>query len=137
MASPKGAPVVETPNDPAPQTSPDRELIQGTWEIVSCEYGGEPVAKNLGKRDAFKGNRCIPFKEGWEGTFKLDPTKTPKQMDVISNHDGIVRTFQYIYHLDEDTLITCGGTTRPTEFATNKGDAYILVEYRRISESEE
>lgn len=53
------------------------------------------------------------------GTIKLDPTKTPKHLDLTFKRDGQTVVAPCIYELDKDTLKLCYDEgTRPTEFKT-------------------
>ena len=76
--------------------------LQGTWKVVSVEAGGKDVLKDVKLGE-------ITFKEGGavEGlgpdiTVKLDPTRKPKEIDLIRGKDG--KPWMGIYALDGDTL---------------------------------
>ena len=98
---------------PAPEddTKKDREALQGTCQSVSLAVGeeeGVPV-KNVVltfEKDAFtfkRGERS-PVK----GTFKLDPSKKPKTMDVTitegKREEDKGEKLHCTYQVDGDTL---------------------------------
>ena len=64
------------------------------------------------------------------GTFKIDPTKTPKEIDVM-DESGVKndKTKLGIYALDGDTYKYClapAGKPRPTEFTSKAGSGHSL-----------
>src|SRR4051794_38936701 len=66
----------------APQT--DSDLLQGTWKVVSMERGGQVLPLDETERWVFSGDKLVVPIEGkpkLAGTVKLDPTKSPKQID--------------------------------------------------------
>jgi uncharacterized protein (TIGR03067 family) len=70
-----------------------------------------------------------------EGTVKLDPAKTPREMDITGT-DGPNKgmTFLAIYEIKDDTLRVCydlSGKARPKEFKTQADSQLFLVEYKR------
>src|SRR5262245_59127791 len=97
----------------------DQEKIQGTWALVSGERYGKPLPEEVVKhvKLIFSGNK-LTTKTGdrlAEGTFKLDPSKKPKEIDLdVEGNVG-----KGIYQLDGDTLkLVHGevGDARPREF---------------------
>src|SRR6516162_5222640 len=97
----------------------DQDKIQGTWTMVSGMREGKPFPEEAKNRKiTFAGNK-MKLKmndQEHEVTFKLDPAKKPKEIDV--DFDG--QAGKGIYELDGDTLkIAHGdlGEARPTEFA--------------------
>jgi uncharacterized protein (TIGR03067 family) len=106
----------------------DLELIRGSWWIIGLESGGKQQSDK-----AFKGNTFSFSKvkmvdtaslaeRGYppvEFTFALDPTRTPKTIDLTTRGN----TAHGIYKLDSDDLTICMslGGSRPTEFTTRAG----------------
>src|SRR5262245_62119076 len=72
----------------------DKETIQGTWLLTSVEIGGrkapQEYIEEAERRLEFAGDK-FTLKEGKktvaQGTFRLDPTKTPKHYNS-SHEDG-------------------------------------------------
>jgi uncharacterized protein (TIGR03067 family) len=86
----------------------DRDKLQGTWVVKSMTEGGKdvpPPAKDL--KLTFAGDRWTQKGGGdsQEGTYKLDPTKTPKHIDMVVQQDGKDALLGLgIYALEGDTL---------------------------------
>ena len=111
----------------------DRELIQGTWVAVSGERNGEKLnefqLKNW-EEMVFKDDKFT--REGGEkkeGTFKLDPSKTPKEIDLVLTVKGQDTTWPGIYELKGDKLKLALNPDRPTEFDSKGG--FLLVFERK------
>jgi uncharacterized protein (TIGR03067 family) len=102
----------------------DRDLIQGTWKVTRLEYGGRINTEHF-REDTwiFKGDQLTLIGDGkvfYKMTFKLDPTKQPKTIDLtITEGDSDVgRTDLGIYRLAENTLtLSRSLSERPKEFA--------------------
>jgi uncharacterized protein (TIGR03067 family) len=124
---------------PAGDQTDDAKLIQGTWVVDPNAYKDvkdqEVVKEMKAVRVVFKGDSCT-FKHppGIEekGSFRLDPSKKPKQIDLLSDM-GTVRA-QGIYELQKDHLKLCWDRQfktqgRPTKFAHAKegNDPFLLV----------
>jgi len=111
----------------------------GTWRIVSLETEqgkiGEDALKDF--RLIIEGDKFTAKEQSGEvhGTFKVDPAKKPKTIDIIMK-DGPMKdtTMLGIYELDGDTYKLCGdmqGKNRPTEFAVKPGSGYVLEVLKR------
>jgi uncharacterized protein (TIGR03067 family) len=113
----------------------DLAAMKGTWSVVSAERDGKDVtdatvtltvdgAKVFVKR----GDKQI-----FEGTAKLDASKSPKTIDVTQESDGELKgkTIPGIYELDGDTLKVCSGKERPTDFTAAAGSGRFLRVYKR------
>ena len=109
----------------------DAKKLQGTWSAVSIEWAGgkntEEVVKKVKfvfKEDALtiEGGSVPDPKENGKRfgvkSFKIDPSKTPKEIDLILA-DGDKRLG--IYELKGDNLKMCWGIerTRPTKLAVD------------------
>ena len=111
--------------------------FQGQWLIVSIEIDGEEVSVE-GWTATFKGNK-VTYKTGKdsvEGTFSLDPTKKPKQIEVILQlPDHKEQKHLGIYQLTGDMLTLFeGGKSRPNGFSTKagrKGKSCRLIVFKR------
>jgi uncharacterized protein (TIGR03067 family) len=114
----------------------DRKSMEGTWKIESATRGGEEApAGEIGKiRVLIKDDKLTFDNAGRKDTtaFTLDATKKPHTIDMTSEREK--GTAEGIYELDGDTLKLCvskPGTPRPTEFASKKGSAVILLVLKR------
>lgn len=117
--------------DPSKKT--DQNKLQGTWVVVSAETEGMSIKEIKGNRVVISGN-TITHKFGSEekkGSFKLNPSKNPKQIDFTEGED----VYHGIYKLDDDSLKFClpadPSPKRPTEFTSKKGSGTILMELKR------
>ena len=103
------------------------DRLQGRWDYVSVKTDGkEATADEIkGAYREYKGDK-VTTRASRTGTVKLDPTKTPGQIDVTWNGPGGARTDKGIYMIEGDTLTICYAIPskvkdRPTEFKTGEG----------------
>ena len=105
-----------------PPKDDDAKKLQGTWEIVSSEDGGDKVASEVGGKVVISADK-ITLAVGEKRAsirYKLDPTKTPKWIDLVNEQDEMAPG---IYELDGDTLKICfpeSGKERATKFESKK-----------------
>src|SRR5262249_52274130 len=90
----------------------DLDLVQGTWNDAGLEGSGAVRMGEFtdGLKIIIKGNR-MTFQgpaSNEELTFKLDPAKKPKEID-LTPPDAKQGTFQGIYALEGDRLKICYG----------------------------
>jgi uncharacterized protein (TIGR03067 family) len=122
-----------------PKTDSDR--IQGRWVVVSMERGGKILPRDEAIHWVFSGDKLIIGGEGKlkpSGTVKLDPSKSPKQIDHIITAAIQRNMTQFvepgIYRLDDGTLRICFGEVtkdRPTGFAAQSGSETTLIILKR------
>jgi uncharacterized protein (TIGR03067 family) len=116
--------------------------FQGTWEIVSIEKDGSPVPQDdiAGMTVMISGSayKLINKDNVSKGTFSLDASKEPKQMDVQhQGENGDSHSMPAIYDVTADTLRVCynpEGGTRPTSFSTKPDSGFLSVVYKRKAE---
>lgn len=120
----------------------DAEKLQGTWKVVSIEEGGRVVTEKVSLTVTFDKDTLVMSGDGRQaikGTFKLDPSKKPKAIDVTitqgkREQDG-GKVLQGIYELDKDTLKWCtsdpGEKERPGEFSTKSGSKTVLFKLEK------
>jgi uncharacterized protein (TIGR03067 family) len=116
----------------------DLDGMQGTWKLVSAVEDGKALPEDKVKQTkiVIKGNtfRFPGLAEdatSRAGTFKLDETTTPKQMDAISTDKEVMLG---IYALEENGYKVCfapAGKPRPTDFGSEPGNGQILQVWQR------
>jgi uncharacterized protein (TIGR03067 family) len=111
----------------------DKDL-DGDWEIKSVLHGGKEPPAAAPKPSATINGDAIRLKFGDKtvtAKIKVDPTKTPKAMDITFEegpHKGDV--IKAIYEVKDDELRIChreAGQDRPTEFASNEAGEMLAV----------
>src|SRR5437879_4175702 len=115
--------------------------FQGTWTFESVEAGGKelPAGELKALILTFEGDKHT-VKKGDEviqvGTQKLDPSKSPKTIDVtMAEGPNKGAVMLGIYEIDGDTLKVCfdpQGKRRPTEFKSAPGSANFVNVHKRV-----
>src|SRR5262249_9752279 len=121
----------------------EREVrkFQGAWTFESSEAGGKalPADELKGFIVTFEGNKHTG-KKGDEviqsGTQKLDPSKSPKAIDVTMTEGANKGAVMLgIYEINGDTLKVCfdaEGKKRPTQFKSAPGSATFVNVHKRL-----
>lgn len=114
--------------------------LEGTWKVVAMERDGKQEPDEVAKAPefTFKGDKIV-FKTGdkeREMTFKIDPTKKPKEIDLGEASAGQVSKGKgiYIFNTEKGELKICVGKRdgdRPTEFATKEGTGVSIITFKR------
>jgi len=115
--------------------------FQGAWTFESSEAGGKklPIGDLKALTLTFEGHKHT-VKKGDEviqvGTQKLDPSKSPKTIDVTMTEGPNKGTVMLgIYEIDGDALKVCfdpQGKTRPTEFKSTPGSENFVNIHKRV-----
>jgi uncharacterized protein (TIGR03067 family) len=117
------------------------QAFKGTWRLSFKEEDGKKFGEEeikdvittndeSGKVSVRRGGKLFN-----EGTVKLDPTKTPKTIDVT--FIGCERKGQMvlgIYEIESDAFRVCvarPGAERPAEFSAKAGSGCTLIVYTR------
>jgi uncharacterized protein (TIGR03067 family) len=116
--------------------------FEGTWKIVSLEVEGMklPAKAFEGARLIIKGDAFTMKEEKvtHKGTFKVDPTKKPKMIDLIFTEGPAKgKTLLGIYELEGDTYTIClavKGKKRPTTFTGKAGTDFGLEVLKRVKQ---
>ncbi len=133
-AGPKLSPGAAAARDDAHEQ--EYKKFEGTWNYAAYETAGRKLPEA-----GFKGNQYVFHAREYtrkeelaglttKGTFKLDPTKQPKTIDMTDT-EGHAKgdTAPGIYELEGDTLRLCTGLgkDRPKEFAAKEDTVYLLI----------
>lgn len=104
----------------------DHERLQGAWKARREEYRGKP-SSHLDLRLTFTKDR-VEYQTSMvlhDGTFRLDSTAKPKQMDIKTD----AWLMHALYRFDGDTLVLAAGpsldTERPKDFAAAKRNKFV------------
>jgi uncharacterized protein (TIGR03067 family) len=125
---------------PAQDAKKELEKLQGEWTMVSLEENGMKVADETAKQYKLtvKENQWIVTRSGKEGfakvTFKIDPTKDPKTIDLTYKTGDKESVSQGIYKLAGDTLTLCrtdSKAERPKQFKI-RDKLDTLVVWKRV-----
>jgi uncharacterized protein (TIGR03067 family) len=123
----------------------DIDKLQGTWKLVSQENEGK-VVEGVNEVLMIFDKDTYSYKFGGDNvgltaTFKLDPSKKPKAIDITTTENKLIpeskgRTTQAIYDLDRDAFRLAepwsAFTARPKEFTTKKGSRFTVGTYKRV-----
>ena len=103
----------------------EMKKLEGTWVVQSFSEKGKVNEEMKGTEITFAGDTItMKPKKGDEqkkATYKIDPTKKPKTMDI--HVEGKKEVGRMIYELEGDTLRVCHGvkeSERPTAFTDEK-----------------
>jgi uncharacterized protein (TIGR03067 family) len=115
----------------------DEDKIQGTWQAVSMEEGGQKVPEDKTKaiKIVFGADGKVTVNadnKEINGTYQLDATKKVKEITLKADGE---KSILGIYKLDGDDLTICGVADgkgdRPTEFASKAGTHNNLIVLKR------
>jgi uncharacterized protein (TIGR03067 family) len=115
--------------------------LQGTWKVTEFHTARGFSAVEDGRiiPYTFEGNKLITVGPGdvrVEIEYRLDPTKSPKQIDQRFTGGAIGPWIaKGIYKLEGDTLTICYGgrnVARPTEFAAKPEDGRTMRVHKRV-----
>jgi uncharacterized protein (TIGR03067 family) len=121
----------------------DLKALAGKWKLVGMERGGQAIPEGevpAGTGTFDKDGRFTFSVADYEaeGTFKLDPTKQPKTIDVTHTKGADKDKQQFgIYKLEKGKLTICtahpgkAAEDRPTGFTTKDSD-HVLVVFERV-----
>jgi uncharacterized protein (TIGR03067 family) len=122
----------------------DQEALQGAWKVVAVERGGK-AEQDPGQFVMAFTKDTFAVKRGDEvivkGTFQLDPSKSPKAIDMTiteaKKDQDKGKEVHGIYELGKDSLKWCaaepGQKGRPKEFSTKEGSQDMLVTFKKES----
>jgi uncharacterized protein (TIGR03067 family) len=119
-----------------------RKELAGTWQAVSYALDGKKASDEDMKKirlliDA--DGKTTAQREGKTfiaSTTRIDPTKTPKTIDItFTAGEDKGKTALGIYKIEGDRLTICRtapGKERPSEFSSRPSSRHTLMVYRRV-----
>jgi uncharacterized protein (TIGR03067 family) len=115
------------------------EKFTGTWKGVSVVRDGKEIPKAEAEaiRLVVTGEKyaLTEGKDEIEGTHKLDPTKTPKEIDAVrTKGPNKGEALKGIYQLTADTFVVCfaaPGKDRPKELKAEGGAGLRVLAFKR------
>jgi uncharacterized protein (TIGR03067 family) len=125
------APVgVDGVNSPDAAAKSELQQFQGAWQAVSIQHAdGKQAAQDevQSTRLVVKGNEFTLTGKNFSisGTFTIDATKVPKEIDVVLKpQEGRATKLLGIYQVRGSTRTSCfaiPGEERPTQFSSQEG----------------
>ena len=125
-------------------TPADKDILQGAWYLTAEETDGKPTSPaQMNAMDAkiiFQAEKYALKNRGntiEQGTFSVDPSKTPKTVTFLPKSglwDGTPK--EGIYAFEEDALKVCYAAElnkeRPTGFTTQLNSGHLMQKYKRV-----
>jgi uncharacterized protein (TIGR03067 family) len=121
----------------------DYERLSGRWRLVSAIEDGKEVPADevkktelITKGDTFTILGDSKLGTSPSGTFKIDPSKTPKTVDSLQGKGpNKGETILGIYEIiDDNNKRACWappGKPRPTDFTSKPGSGHLLQVWKR------
>jgi uncharacterized protein (TIGR03067 family) len=110
----------------------DLKALQGVWVPVDETQGGQPSKDTRPREEVYTGDRLVINFHGkapvarWK--VALDPTKSPKRMDLLAGTRVVVRC---AYRLDGGTLTVWYRNDRIRPGASTNAEGVIWAAFRR------
>jgi uncharacterized protein (TIGR03067 family) len=123
----------------------ETKKFQGTWTIESSVTGGQEIPRDQlkGFLVIYEGDRHTLKYDGkvfQVGTQKIDPSKSPKTIDVtMTEGPEKGKVLLGIYEFDGDTMKACfdpTGKNRPTVFKSEAGSQNFLNVHKRVASAD-
>ncbi len=133
-----GRVVAQTPED---RLKREEQKLAGVWRVTGMQAEGTilplrqvPDLKLTFKKGKFTAQ--LAREKPQEGTYKLDPSKKPKTIDLNRDNGPEKGKKQVgIYELIGNLLPICAceaGSERPTDFETNDKPGYTVLILKRV-----
>jgi uncharacterized protein (TIGR03067 family) len=119
----------------------DLDALQGEWVMHALEINGKDVPPKqiadtylIIKGDGY--TTKVKSREPPGFRIKLDPSKDPREIDMIVSEPGSPdKVYKGIYKIEKDTFKMCRGASpekeRPTQFATWPETNYFVVTWKK------
>jgi len=115
----------------------DLKKLQGAGQVTSMEANGSATpaedVTNITAGGKDRSYKVFNMDGSHGGTFTIDPSKQPKQMDITGEGGG--DTLPAIFEwLGSDGFRVCygrDGAPRPTSFSTTNDERRLMITYKR------
>ena len=122
-------------------------LLAGAWDVLEMVDDGETLSHDLIRSKLAEGGRIRVVDRSFEivnpatgeartTAFRIDPSQSPRRIDVISRDDRILRG---IYRFEGDQLVICQQSKpeepRPDTFEARAGSGHMLLRLKLASDS--
>lgn len=118
----------------------DLAQLEGEWSMTAAERDGEKIPEGLlaGSKRVTKGDETsihIGNQLFMKATFKIDPSKTPKEIDYDVK-EGMNKGMKQlgIYEIKGDAVKFCfsaPGEKRPSDFTTKEGSKLTMSAWKK------
>jgi RNA polymerase sigma-70 factor (ECF subfamily) len=123
------------PDDKTQAKQSDKEKLQGAWVPAKAVVNGRPTNPN----DKKIRRSALTFDDDevalWDakGSYRLDPDREPKQLDIVLLVKGRKELIRAIYDFYDDQLLVSwvDGRERPSDLATGKREGVFIVYVRK------
>jgi uncharacterized protein (TIGR03067 family) len=130
---------LKTLSNEAGDAANELKKLEGIWEISGGEANGAamPSEEVAGATVTIAGNRYSVVKNDFNdhGTFSIDASRTPKQMDVRpETGTGAGQKLLAIYEVGPEGMRVCyatDGGERPKAFTTDVDSGRVIFTYKR------
>jgi uncharacterized protein (TIGR03067 family) len=128
--------LVARASPPGEAAAREHRRLEGTWRVVAAEVGGAAIPPRE-YRDLLLTFKAGTFtarrgdEEPQVGTYALDVSRNPRQMDITRGG----RKQAGIYQLSGNTLKICASESekdRPAAFDTRDNPGWTLLTLRRL-----
>jgi uncharacterized protein (TIGR03067 family) len=130
-----------TAQTPEQRLQREEEKLAGVWQVTGAEANGQkiPARQVPNLRLTFKSGKYsvqLGDEKPQEGTYKIDPSKMPRTIDINRTTGPDKGKKQVgIYELVANTLKICAcetGNERPTDFDTSEKPGYTVLILKRV-----
>jgi uncharacterized protein (TIGR03067 family) len=123
----------------SPSAAEDLQKLQGVWEVAGGEVNGSAIPESdipsITLTITDKSYRVDREGNIDRGSFSVDPSKQPKQMDIQPNSgDDAGNKLLAIYEIGADSFRVCyaaAGDDRPKAFSTEPDSRRLVINYKR------
>ena len=112
----------------------EKQKLEGTWIVQTAKASGSGSASKVedlkGAKMVFAGDKFKIVADGKEEevSYTIDPTKSPKELDVVAGKGDKKIISRGIYELNGDELKLCVGIASESATKTSSGSVVEKVD---------